>query len=349
MSEREHFDRVVAIGDLNGSAAALRTILLGTQLIDDQDQWVAKHTHLIQVGDVFNRGSGAREAFLWLHVLKEQARDRQSRVTVLLGNHEVMTALRNEAYCTAEEYLSFATDTQRAAWPARVARAQSLLYRDHAPGGPILPLGPRLEEWKIRHVPGRMALRRAMGAHGELGRLIRSLPVAVTSARCVFSHAGLSPAWARLGIEGLNRAARRAWRAAPRFFYDLPDEQILRAVHGPLWNRKLTLHENARIRHQIDRSLARLGVERMIVGHTQTTHIPGGELGRIAVRHEGRLICIDVGLGRTSPSPCAALLIEGGIGMEWTPSGVRELWRSPSQGPADHGTEAAADGEEPRV
>ena len=54
--------RVVAIGDLHGAIVALRTILRGTRLIDRDDRWIGGRAHLVQVGDVFNRGTGGREA-----------------------------------------------------------------------------------------------------------------------------------------------------------------------------------------------------------------------------------------------------------------------------------------------
>jgi hypothetical protein len=327
--QRAPIERVVAVGDLNGAAEVLRDILHGTGVMDNTGAWACARTHLIQMGDIFNRGGGARAALALLRSLARQAPRHSGRVTVLLGNHEIMTMLGNEAYCTAEEYLSFATAKQRGAWPGRVARAQRRLYRTRKPGQPILPLTPRLEAWKIDNVPGRAALRRALGPRGAIGRALRALPVATIAAGCVFSHAALTPVWARLGIDGINRAAAHGWDSGPALLDDLPPNQILRAVHGPLWNRRLTLQENARTRAQLERSLAHLGVSRMIVGHTQTSYLPGGQLGRIAVRHDGKLVCIDVGLGRSLPSPRTALVIEGGAGYEWTPLGVRELWSAP--------------------
>ncbi|MCG8419688.1 MAG: metallophosphoesterase [Proteobacteria bacterium] len=328
MVRDQPFDRVVAIGDLNGAYDVLRDILLAMDIIDQQNRWIGGRAHLIQIGDVFNRGGRARDALRLLDALRRKAPADGGRVTVLLGNHEVMTVLGNEAYCTTEEYLSFASHRQRRLWPKRVERAMRELYHDHPPDGPILPLEPRLEEWKILNVPGRTAMRRALSSHGELGRIVRRLPIAVIAADCVFCHAAITPVWARLGIDGLNRAAERAWRSSPRFFEDLPHDGIFYAKQGPLWNRQITLRDNARTRQQLDRSLLRLQVERMVVGHTQTENVPGGEKGRIALRHQERLVCIDVGLGREVPSPRTALLIEGGRGLEWTPSGTRVLWQN---------------------
>lgn len=92
--------RTVVIGDLNGADDALWEILRGTRLIDAQGRWTGGGSELVQVGDLFNRGGGARDALTLLHALKRPAQQAGGRVTVLLGNHEVMTALGNEAYCT---------------------------------------------------------------------------------------------------------------------------------------------------------------------------------------------------------------------------------------------------------
>ena len=190
----------MAIGDLNGASARLREILRGLKVIDGDDRWTGDDTHLIQVGDLFNRGPDARGALLLLHALRKPAAARGGKVTVLLGNHEVMTALGNEMYCTVGEYLSFATAKQRERWGARVNRAMKRLAREHGRTGPILPLGPRLEAWKVLHVPGRAAMRRSLSPTGRLGRLVRKLPIAVVDNGCVYSHSGGAPTWAKHGV-----------------------------------------------------------------------------------------------------------------------------------------------------
>lgn len=322
---KNHGKRIVAIGDLNGSLEALLSILRGLRLIGRKDQWVADNTHLIQLGDMFNRGGGARESFERLLAWQDQAPARKSQVSVILGNHEVMTAMGNEAYCCEAEYLSFATAAQRRAWPARVQKAMRKLYRDHAPDGPILPLNPRLEAWKIENAPGQAAMRRALGPRARLGRHLRTLPIALQEGSSVFSHAPLTPRWARLGVDGLNQATLDAWAQAPRFYRGIPTGSLLRDINGPLWNRNLVKSNSERSKAQLRSSLKHLGARRMIVGHTMTAHIKGGKEGRIKLCQRGRIVCIDVGLGR-GKRPCTALVIEGGKGYEWTPEGKRRLW-----------------------
>ena len=318
--------RIVAVGDLNGAYDALEAILRGTRLVDARRRWIGGRAELVQVGDIFNRGDGARDAFELLLRLKKEAAAEGGRVVMLLGNHEVMVALRNEAYCTEEEYLSFASTRERRSWPLRVRRALRRILRDHAPRGPILPLGPRLDAWKVLNVPGRSGMRRALGPHGRLGRVIRGLPVAYTAGGTVFVHAGLTPAWARRGVEGLNQAARQAWGAAGTFYAGHSRRGIFRNPAGPLWNRTLAEGSDSRA---LTRSLELLGARRMVVGHTQTAHL-GGTPGRIMLRHGGRLVLVDVGLRGGDISKRAALVIEGTSGWEWTEGGTRLLWREGS-------------------
>ena len=319
-------DRVVAIGDLNGAAGALEAILRGTRLVDRRGAWAGGSAHLIQVGDLFNRGPGARAAFARLRALRRAARAAGGEVTVLLGNHEAMTALGNESYCTVEEYLSFATARERARWKGRVARQMRRLLRDHPPRGPIAPLQPRLDAWSVHHAPGRRELRRELGPRGTIGRALRALPVAIRVGDTAFVHAVPSPRWARRGIDGLNAAARAIWDCAPRFWRDLPRSSLFRAIDGPLWNRAIVARQTRATGVELARTLDALGARRIVVGHTQTRHLPGGARGRIALVHDRRVVCVDVSLGLGPDAPLAALEIQGGRGDEWTPSGRRRLW-----------------------
>jgi len=326
---REPAGALVAIGDLNGADAVLVEILRGTGLMDARARWTGGSSQLVQMGDVFNRGPGARRALQLLLRLQGEARRAGGRVTVLLGNHEVMTALRHEGYCTEDEYLSFATREERKRWPARVERAMLRLLLDHPAQGPILPLEPRLEAWKISHVPGQAALRRELGPRGRLGQRLRRLPVAHRAMGCVFVHGGLLPQWAELGIDGLNQYAEREWRQAPAFMRRLPMGSLFRDPDGPLWNRALARGAPGAAA-LVRRSLALLDAERMVVGHTPT-HFAGGDLGEIRTRFGSRLVLVDVGLEQGPYGPRAALVVRRGgrTGEEWTPRGARTLWEDP--------------------
>lgn len=317
--------RIVVVGDLNGAYDTLVDILIGTGLVNRKLSWVGGRDELVQVGDLFNRGGGALQALRLLLKLQRQARRSGGRVTVLLGNHEVMTALRHEGYCTEAEYLSFATAAERRAWPGRVHRAMLRLVRKR-PQGVVLPIKPRLEAWKVEHAPGRAALRRALGPGGAIGRALRALPVTYRSGDALFVHAGLLPDWAKLGLDELEARAQHEWVAARGKLWQLPKRRSLfRAASGPLWDRSL-VRGGAKARTQLRETLALVGAERMIVGHTQTGSLARGQEGHIAVLQQAKLIAVDVGLSEEPDSPRTALIIAGSRGLEWTPRGTRLLW-----------------------
>jgi hypothetical protein len=316
--------KIVVVGDLNGAYDVLVDILRGTKLVSRELSWRGGRAELVQMGDLFNRGDGGLQALRLLLKLQRQARKVGGKVTVLLGNHELMTALGHEGYCTEGEYLSFASAQERRAWPARVTRAMKRLVRQR-PHGILLPIEPRLEAWKIAHVPGRAALRKELGPRGKLGRALRALPVAYQTQGCLFLHAGLLPDWAELGIDALNDRTRDAWAQAGNRLWSLPKHSIFRNPTGPLWDRSL-VRGGTKARTNLNRSLRELGALRMIVGHTPTASLPGGAAGSVLLLAGGRLVAVDVGLKSGTDTPRAALILDGSRGLEWTPDRTRVLW-----------------------
>jgi hypothetical protein len=321
---KKRASRLVAIGDLNGAYDALVDILRGTGIVNQRLRWVAGQAELVQLGDLFNRGEGAVAALRLLLRLQREAKRAGGKVTVVLGNHEVMTALGHEGYCTEGEYLSFASARERRAWPERVRRALRRIVK-HRPQGVVTPIEPRLEAWKAEHVPGRVELRRALGPRGTLGRALRKLPVAYQSGELLFVHAGLLPEWAKLGVDGLNRHVQQEWARGAKRLWHWPESSLFRSDRGPLWDRSLVRGGVAARRH-LQKSLELLGAKRMIVGHTPTATLPGGGDGRLLVLAQGRLIGVDVGLREGADKPRAALIVEGSRGFEWTPQRKRVLW-----------------------
>jgi Calcineurin-like phosphoesterase len=320
--------RIVVVGDLNGAFDVLVDILRGTKLVNRELKWCGGRAELVQMGDLFNRGDGALQALQLLLKLQRQARKVGGKVTVLLGNHEVMSALGHEGYCTEGEYLSFATAPERRAWPARVERAIKRLVRQR-PHGILGPIAPRLDAWKVAHAPGQVALRRELGPRGKLGRALRALPVAYQAQGCLFVHAGLLPDWARLGVDGLNARARDAWALADKKgrLWSLPKTSLFRDSTGPLWDRSL-VRGGTKARANLQRTLAHLGATRMIVGHTPSGSLLRGVPGSVLVLAQGRLIAVDVGLSSGPDTPRTALILDGASGLEWTPKKTRVLWNS---------------------
>lgn len=315
-------ERLVVVGDLNGDDDALAVILRANGIIDKSGHWCGEDVHLVQLGDVVNRGSACRAALERLMRLKQQAPSGGGQVTVILGNHECMVTLGNLAWCSPEEMLEFASPEERVAFEvARSSAIYGFLAQARADGR-TMPIIGVLRAWEEEHAPGRAAYLRAMGPEGEHGRFLRSFPLAVRVGPVLLTHGGLAPRYAEQGLRGLHEHAMRVWATKPEREEDLSSDSLLLADDGPLWNRRYALGDSPRLEEELYRSLRMLGCSTMIVGHTRTDQMPGGARGHPAMRYGGRLLCADVGIGASGGAP-AAVVIEDEQVWVWRPEEPR--------------------------
>jgi hypothetical protein len=321
--ERELPERLVVIGDLNAQAESLVRLLRGLRLIRKSGAWCGGRTVLVQLGDVPNRGPGARASMEILLRLAPEARAAGGDVVWLLGNHEVLSVLRHEAYVSAEEYLEFATPLElEQFYEARAEAVQRMLIARASQLGHIPPLGGELKAWEELHAPGQLAYRAAMGAEGSYGRAIRRLPIAVRFGPLLFVHAGLSPEWATVGLDGLERSARITWAEEPEFYAELDPDGILRDPEGPLWHREYCLGAGRVVRDELLSALELTEARQMVVGHTRSDAVKPSAAGRPLARFAERLIMADVGIGDPGEPGCA-LVVERRRIETWTPGGSR--------------------------
>ena len=94
--------RIIAVGDIHGDYSAIIAILYHAKIINSKLQWIAKDTHLVQVGDILDRGGRAMgtgdemseyNILKLLFKLKKDAKMYNSDVHIILGNHEIMNIL----------------------------------------------------------------------------------------------------------------------------------------------------------------------------------------------------------------------------------------------------------------
>ena len=100
-------DRVVAIGDVHGDYANYSRVLEAAKVIDARGQWIAGETHLVQLGDIPDRGAETLKIIAHLKKLATQARAKGGYVHTLLGNHEAMNTYGDLRYVTAGEFAEF--------------------------------------------------------------------------------------------------------------------------------------------------------------------------------------------------------------------------------------------------
>ena len=286
--------RVVAVGDVHGDIEVLVRTLLLAELIDEQLQWAGGDATLVQLGDVLDRGDSERECWDLLQRLKSDAPRAGGRVVCMIGNHEAMNVL-----------------------------------------GDSRPAGLIHERGETSFGPDR---EYAWRQGGPLATELAECPVIAIIGDSVFVHGGLPLDITREGIERINKEMRRfllhdpgnvtctldADRLDERLiFQNEAGERTKRSV-CPLWDRRLSSPPDREPSHRDEKalhaSLKRLGVARVVVGHTVQSTINsacGGAVWRC-----------DTGMSRwVRTGPVEAL--------EITPSGVRVLRERPMLTPED--------------
>jgi hypothetical protein len=271
----EGVDRIVAVGDIHGAYQPLVAILQAAGILDARLRWAGGRAHLVQTGDVLDRGPDSRKALDLLRRIEAEARRAGGAVHLLLGNHEVMRMLGDLRFVSPGEYDAFTVATSN-----RTRQA----FVDSAPGD----LRPQL----LKETPlGFVEMRLAFGREGEYGRWLRTLGVAVKINGFVFLHGGISPATANLDCDALNATVRRELTSDLDKTRAEPLGSLAARDDGPLWYRGLAEEPDA-FAPQVDEILSKQRARAIVVGHTVVPE------GRIRTRFDGKIVQIDTGMQR---------------------------------------------------
>src|SRR5579864_4282595 len=100
-------ERIVAVGDVHGDYDQLEAVLKTAGLIDAQGNWAGGKTHLVQTGDILDRGPDSRKCMDLLMRLEKQAEEAGGYVHALIGNHEAMNVYGDLRYTSPGEFAAF--------------------------------------------------------------------------------------------------------------------------------------------------------------------------------------------------------------------------------------------------
>lgn len=268
-------ERVVAVGDVHGAYDRFVEILKVAGVIDSGLHWAAGSAHVVQLGDIVDRGDDSRKTLDLVRRLEKEAQAARGQLHLLLGNHEAARMLGDLRLTAAGEYAAFAT-------------GDSESVREKV----LSSLKPTAEEREklVQEIPlGSIEMRQAFGRDGEYGRWLRQLPVTVKINGFMFVHGGISPTVAPLGCAAINEQVRRELTEDLDKTVEAPLVSLTARVDGPLWYRGLA-QETEAFAPQIDEILARAQARAIVVGHTVTP------TGRVTPRFDGRVIQIDTGM-----------------------------------------------------
>jgi hypothetical protein len=326
--------RVVAFADVHGAYAALVDLLQTTGVVGPELRWTGGSTHLVSLGDLLDRGAGARRVLDLVMRLQREAEAAGGRFHVVLGNHEVMNLLGDLRYVSPLEYADFAAEEPAA------TRAAAFAAFSAASRGDVAATRASFDR---TYPPGYFARRAAFGASGRYGAWLASLPAIVVINGTAYVHGGLPPIVGaaalelnakvhedltgylelreRLVAQGLLseiaqpndvEAARAAVATATpgaakqlAAFVAFADAPEL-GGEGPLWYRGSVLCKPLLEEGTLDASLDRLQAQRVVVGHT-----PTGDR-RVRALYGGKLVTLDTGmLTESFGGRPAALVFDG--------------------------------------
>lgn len=301
-SEFDGVERIVVIGDLEGAYEKYLDMLRTAGLINERGDWIGGRAHLVQLGDIPDRGPNSRAIMDHLMRIEGQARRAGGRVHALIGNHEAMNVEGDLRYVHPGEYAAFAT---RNSPRLRARHLQNTIdfLRANPPEGGV----PTFDDawraaWEAQHPLGFVEHRQAWNVEGRYGRWIASHNTVIRINDTLFMHGGLGPSFVAPDRNTMNRAVQGALNGEPLAGF----ENILVNQEGPLWYRGLARNEEATEAPHLDAVLQRHGVRRIVVGHTKLAPA-------IIPRFGGRVIVADVANVANHPDPHAFVIIEGDV------------------------------------
>ncbi len=291
--------RIVAVGDVHGDFEQLVAVLRSAKVMNDQNKWSGGKTHLVQVGDLPDRGPDTRKIMDLFMKLETQARRAGGAVHTLIGNHEAMNIYGDLNYVTPEEFDSFRDANSEQIRAAFYKMHLEELSKDPASKDSKEPDDVYRKEWEDKYPLGYFEHRYNFGPNGKYGKWIKSHNTIIRINDTIFLHGGISPKYADMPFETINEKVREELRDLETL-----EGGIILDPDGPLWYRGFAKSEETLLVEHVEIVLKLHGARRIVVGHTPTD-------GAILPRFGGKVLLIDVGLSAYYGSRLACLLIEG--------------------------------------
>ncbi len=303
-SEWTDVARIVAVGDLHGAYEEFTAVLKGTNLIDEALHWKGGRTHLVQIGDIIDRGPEARRIYDLLNNLEREAEEAGGRVHMLIGNHEAMALMGisfdYEGFITVEQFTSFLPDLYR-------RRLVAEFRKKAGPDGDLNLFWKRLISSDVR---AQSLYMQSLREH--YGRWIASHNTVIKINDVVFVHGGLNDRYSAWPLDRLNRTVSDELMS---FVAGTPQPtHVLYDGEGPLWYRDLAVKSEDVMNSELDTVLANLKASTLVVGHTPTA---GSRSLESLTRFSRRLWIIDTGIWNPISGRIGALIIENGIFTVW--------------------------------
>lgn len=277
-------ERIVAIGDLHGDYEQYIRVMRSAGLLDKKDKWSGGETHLVQTGDVTDRGPDSRKIIDHLVKLSRQAKRKGGYVHLLIGNHEAMNVTGDLRYVHTGEYQAFTTRNsdrvQEMQWQAQLGWMKA-----NTPEFETLDLDAYRQQWEQQVPLGWVEHRQAWSLAGDYGTWVEGNQVAVQLNDTIFLHGGISAKYCGFSLQSLTEQVIEGLES-----FDPAIESIVTDPLGPLWYRGMATEDEEGVFSQtLGNILERYGARRVVIGHTPTG-------GMVWPRFDGRVVANDTGI-----------------------------------------------------
>lgn len=299
--EWDDVERLVIIGDIHGDYDNYIEVLQNAGIINRRGNWTGEQTHLVQVGDVPDRGPDTDKIINHLQKLEDQARRDGGMVHVLIGNHEFMNVTGDLRYVHPGEYEAL---TSRNSGRIREAyyqqTVQAIEAQNETREEPIIIDDVFTATWEENFPLGYVEHRLAWQTGGEFNDWVSTHNSVIRINDMLFMHAGLGPDMLEKSISDINNTIRAEILGAYQ-----PENSLGDAQTGPLWYRGFAMNAEATEAPHLEALLETYEVNTVIVGHTPN-------LGVITPRFDGRVIITDTGMSDYYGGHKASLLVDNG-------------------------------------
>jgi hypothetical protein len=329
-------ERVISIADLHGDYERFTFILAHplVGLVDADLHWIGGKAHLVQLGDVLDRGPRAKEILDLLMRLENEAEAAGGMVHMLLGNHEEMNvtgiALDYPGYVPVEQFVAFLREDFRRDKDAEYVKTLPPEERKRAEmeGLDIHTDEGYASYWrKIEAAKDPQAVRAyVLGFNDVYGNWLVKQNSVIKINDVIYVHGGVSETLSKWPIREINQVMRQELEffqgrmRNPQQFAGTFHPRLVYDPNSPLWFRGLATKSEATAEGEIDRTLANLGARAMVVGHNYFSYAGGASpvvTKALVARFHDKIWIMDTGISGSYNGVPSALIYDRGQFEVW--------------------------------
>ena len=303
----QDIDRVVAIGDIHGDYANYLEVLKEAGVVDRRGKWNAGATHVVQVGDIPDRGPDTLKIIEHLQKLEKQARKAGGFLHLLVGNHEYMNVTGDLRYVHPGEFDAFKTRNSKRLRDdyyqyivTQLEQQRADLLATDPDSAATLPVVDKAfkAQWYEERPLGFLEHRIAWQVGGDIQKWVATHNTVIRINDVLYLHGGLGPEMLELTMTDINDSIRGELNGQGK-----RSEPLGTLESGPLWYRGLARHDEASELTHLTALLDHFQVNRIVLGHTP-------DLNVITPRFGGQVVIIDTGISAYYGGHRASLMID---------------------------------------